>query len=90
MITRVHCIIPGQRASGFGTLPPLNQSTPRSQLRFLTEVIPIFVPVVTAAPTTSGGLLDNSNVIVAIIGVFTALIAAGVSVFTHVFKPKKE
>jgi hypothetical protein len=82
-------IIPGQTASAFGTLPPLSQyssqPTPAP-----TAVIPIIVPVVTAAPTQSGGMLDNSNVLVAIIGVFTALIAAGVSIFTHVFKAKKE
>jgi hypothetical protein len=82
-------VIPGQISSSFGTLPPLSQyssqPTPAP-----TAMVPIIIPVVTAAPTQSGGLLDNSNVLVAIIGVFTALIAAGVSVFTHVFKAKKE
>jgi hypothetical protein len=82
-------VIPGQTAHAFGTLPPLGQAS-GVPTAVPTAVVPIIVPIVTAAPTPSGGLLDNSNVIVAIIGVFTALIAAGVSVFTHVFKAKKE
>jgi hypothetical protein len=82
-------VIPGQTAHAFGNLPPLGQA-PGAPTAVPTAFIPIIIPVATAAPTPSGGLLDNSNVLVAIIGVFTALIAAGVSVFTHMFKAKKD
>ena len=56
------------------------------------SVVTVIVPViaVTPEPTQDPGLLGNSSIIVAIIGVITALIAAGVSIFTHVKPPKKE
>jgi hypothetical protein len=52
--------------------------------------VSIIVPVVTAEPTPAKGLLDNTSVIVAIIGVFTATIAAGATIFSHIMKAKKE
>jgi hypothetical protein len=55
-----------------------------------TVIVPVIVPVVTPEPTQEKGLLENSSVIVAIIGVITAIIAAGASIFTHVKPPKKE
>jgi hypothetical protein len=57
-----------------------------------TAIVTVFVPVitVTALPTQDAGLLGNSSVIVAIIGVITALIASGATIFTHVKPPKKE
>jgi hypothetical protein len=82
-------VVPGQTSHAFGTLPPLNQYS-SSPTVVPTAIVPIIVPVVTAIPTQAPGLLENSNVVVAIIGILTAIIAAGVSVFTHVSKLKKE
>jgi hypothetical protein len=83
-------IVPGKTAQGYGTLQPLSLVT--SAVPTPTVVVPVIVPVVTAAPepTRDAGLFGNSSVLVAIIGVMTALIAAGASVFTHIKPPKKE
>jgi hypothetical protein len=81
-------VIPGQTAHAFGTLPPLNQYSTATPVP--TAIVPIIVPVVTAEPTQAKGLLENSSVVVAIIGVITALIAGGAAVFPHVFKPPKK
>ena len=79
-------VVPGQTSHAFGTLPPLNQ------VSAAPTAIPIIVPVITAEPTqtASKGLLENSSVIVAIIGVITASIAAAATIFTQVNKVKKE
>jgi hypothetical protein len=79
-------VVPGQTSHAFGTLIPLNQVTAAA------TAVPIIVPVVTVAPTDTPakGLLENSSVIVAIIGVITASIAAAATIFTHVKPPKKE
>jgi hypothetical protein len=79
-------IVPGQTAHAFGTLPPLNQAAPAP------TAMPIIIPVAAPEPTTTTakGLLENSSVIVAIIGVITASVAAGATIFTHVAKVKKE
>ena len=81
-------VVPGQTSQGFGTLPPLSQD-PRPRPRFLQPLSRSSVPVVTPIPTQAQGLLENSSVVVAIIGVITAIIAAGVSIFTHVTKGKR-
>jgi hypothetical protein len=79
-------VVSGQTSHAFGTLPPLNQATAAP------TAIPIIIPVVTpeATQTAAKGLLDNSSVLVAIIGVITASIAAAATIFTHVKPPKKE
>ncbi|MDD1683768.1 MAG: PEGA domain-containing protein [Methanoregula sp.] len=83
-------IVPGKTAQGYGTLQPLSLVT--SAVPTPTVVVPVIVPVITATPepTRDAGLLGNSSVLVAIIGVITALIAAGASVFAHIKPPKKE
>ena len=70
-------VIAGKTASAFGTLPPLNlnPNTP------VATPIVVTVPV-TAEPTQQAGLLDNS-IIVAVIGVVTAVIGAVATIFTH-------
>ena len=80
-------VVPGQANHAFGTLQPLNQATSAP-----TAATPIIIPVVTAEPTQTEdkGLLGNSSVIVALIGVITASIAAGATVFTHYAKVKDE
>jgi hypothetical protein len=84
-------VVAGETTQGYGTLQPMNQIT-AAPTAVPTAIVTIFVPVitVTAQPTQDPGLLGNSSVIVAIIGVITAIIAAGASIFTHVKPPKKE
>lgn len=72
----------GETEDAFGTLQPLglNTGTP--------VATPIIVTVpVTAEPTQKEGGLDN-NILVAVIGVVTAVIGAVATLFTH--KAKKE
>lgn len=82
-------VVAGQTTQGYGTLQPMNQIT-AAPTPVPTVIVPVIVPVVTPEPTQEKGLLENSSVIVAIIGVITAIIAAGASIFTHVKPPKKE
>ncbi len=81
----------GQTTQGYGTLQPMNQVISPVPTPVATVIVPVIVPVVTANESGADtGLLGNPSVLVAIIGVITALIAAGASVFTHVKPPKKE
>lgn len=82
-------VVPGQIAQGYGTLQPLIEAVPAAPTQ---SVVTVVIPVIAATPepTQDPGLLGNSSIIVAIIGVITALIAAGVSIFTHVKPPRKE
>lgn len=82
-------IVPGQTTHAFGTLPPLSQYSP-TPTQAPAEVIPIIVTVAPTGTPQDKGVLDNSSVIVAIIGVITATIAAGATIFTHVFKGTKK
>jgi hypothetical protein len=84
-------VVPGQAAQGYGTLQPIGQTGSVAPAP-TTVIVPVYVPVVTATPgpTEDPGMLGNSSVMVAIIGVITAIIAAGASIFTHVKPPKKE
>ena len=82
-------VVAGQTTQGYGTLQPMNQIT-AAPTPIPTLIVPVIVPVVTPEPTQEKGLLENTSVIVAIIGVITAIIAAGASIFTHVKPPKKE
>jgi uncharacterized membrane protein len=81
-------VIAGQTNSAFGTLNPAQYTN--GQTTVPTTTVPVSTPVVTAEPTQEKGLLENSSIVVALIGVVTALIAAGASVFTHVFKSKEK
>ena len=84
-------VVPGQTTQGYGTLQPMNQVTTGAPTPIPTVIVPVIVPVATTAePVQEKGLLENSSVVVAIIGVITAIIAAGASIFTHVKPPKKE
>jgi hypothetical protein len=86
-------VVPGQDNQGYGTLQPMGQisATPTA---VPTVIVTVFVPVpvatATPAPTQDPGLLGNSSVVVAIIGVITAIIASAATIFTHVKPPKKE
>jgi hypothetical protein len=86
-------VVPGQPNQGYGTLQPINQITPvptTVPTPVPTMIVPIIIATPTPEPTQDPGLLGNTSVLVALIGVITALIAAGASVFTHVKPPKKE
>ena len=87
-------VVPGQANQGYGTLQPSGQVS-AAPTAVPTVVVTVFIPV-TPAPTATqkDDVWHNSSVLVAIIGVITALIAAGASIFTHVkppaSPPKKE
>jgi PEGA domain len=81
-------IVPGQITHAFGTLPPLSQYS-SAPTQATVEVVPVIVTVAPTDTPQEKGLLDNSSVLVALIGVMTALIAAGATVFTHLFKKKE-
>ena len=80
-------VVPGKENQGYGTLQPMSlvTSAPVS-----TAIVPIILATPTPTPTQDTGLLGNSGVLVAIIGVITALIASGATIFTHIKPPKKE
>jgi hypothetical protein len=83
-------VLAGQENHAFGTLQPLNQYT-GSVTPVPTTAGPIIIEVpVTPVTTPAGGPLDNPGVLVAIIGVITAAIGAAATVFSHLFKAKKE
>lgn len=87
-------IVPGQTNQGYGTLQPSGHLSV-APTAVPTAIVTVLIPV-TPAPTATqkDDPWHNSSVIVAIIGVVTALIAAGASIFTHVrppaSPPKKE
>jgi hypothetical protein len=86
-------VVPGEITQGYGTLQPISvvTSVPITVPTAIpTVIVPIIIATPTPEPTQDTGLLGNSSVLVALIGVITALIAAGASVFTHVKPPKKE
>jgi hypothetical protein len=70
-------VIAGQTASAFGTLPPLNHNVITSAATPIVITIPV-----TAETTQKEGGLDNS-ILVAIIGVATAVIGAVATLFSR-------
>ena len=82
-------VLAGQTTHAFGTLQPLNQYTaPPTPVP--TTAVPIIIEVPATAQPTQTGPLENPGVLVAIIGVITACIGAAATVFSHIFKSKKE
>ncbi|MDD1695310.1 MAG: PEGA domain-containing protein [Methanoregula sp.] len=82
-------VLAGQTTHAFGTLPPLNQVS-LAPTPVPTTPAPIIVQVPTAQPTQAQAPLENPGVIAAIIGVITATIGAIATIFSHIFKAKKE
>jgi hypothetical protein len=82
-------IVPGQTTQGYGTLQPVLQTTSAGPTPVQTVIVPVIVPG-TPAGSEETGVLENSSVMVAIIGAISVLIAAGVKVYNHVRPPKKE
>jgi len=82
-------VLAGQTTHAFGTLQPLNQYTiPPTPVP--TSAPPIIIEVPATAEPTPSGPLENPGVLVAIIGVLTATIGAAATIFSHIFKGKKE
>jgi hypothetical protein len=82
-------IVPEEENQAYGTLQPTSQVVSTEVTPVPTVIIPVIVTVATPLPTQDTGLLGNSGVLVAIIGVITAAIASGATIFTHVKPPKK-
>lgn len=85
-------VVPGDTTQGYGTLQPLNKITLVPTMvptTVATVIIPVIVAAVTPTSTQDPGLLGNSSVLVAIIGVITAIIASAATIYTHK-PPKKE
>ena len=82
-------IVPEEENQAYGTLQPTSQVVSTEVTPVPTVIIPVIITVATPLPTQDTGLLGNSGVLVAIIGVITAVIASGATIFTHVKPPKK-
>jgi hypothetical protein len=81
-------VVPDKVTYVFGTLPPLGSSVTANTATATTTVPDITVQ---ATQTSSSGSTDtNPAVIAAIIGVVTACIGAGATIFSHYAKLKKE
>jgi hypothetical protein len=82
-------VVAGQENHAFGSLVPLSgySSTHATTVATAATVIPTAAPVIivqpTAIETSSAGPLENPTVIAAIIGIVTACIGAGATIFTH-------
>lgn len=85
-------VVAGETTQGYGTLQPMNPVRSAAPTPLPTAIVTVFVPVipVTPEPTQDAGLLGNPSIIVAIIGVITAIIASAATIFTHVKPPRKE
>ncbi len=78
-------IVPGQVAQGYGTLQPLSltgQPTPAPTV--------VVIVTVTPQPTQDTGTSSSTAIVVAVLGAIGVIVAAVVSVFTHITPPKKE
>jgi hypothetical protein len=85
-------VVPGQVSHVFGTLPPLSGAAPQITQPITPATITTISPTLTLLPTqtSSGGIFDSPTVIAAVIGIITACIGAGATLFTHNAKMKKE
>jgi hypothetical protein len=82
-------VVAGETTQGYGTLQPISKVVSGAATPVPTVIVPVIVTVPTPEPTKDPGLFGNSTVLAAIIGVITALIAAGATIFTHINPPKK-
>ena len=85
-------IVPGQIASVFGLLPPLSGTVLWNSQPVTSVTVTTTPPSATVQTTqpSSGGIFENPTVIAAVIGIITACIGAGATIFTHISKTKKE
>lgn len=86
-------VVAGQRTPVYGTLQPISIGS--SQIIVATASLPAITPVPvtplesTTSPSSSGSAFENPTVIAAIIGIVTACIGAGATIFTHNANIKK-
>jgi hypothetical protein len=86
-------VVPGQVTNVFGTLPPLSgYYTSPSTVPSTAVPVTTTITEVTVKPTetASAGPFENPTVVAAIIGVITACIGAGATIYPHLSKTKKE
>jgi len=96
-------VIAGQETTEYGTLHPMNTGSPQIIVATPSAPPATAAPVVTIQPVAtepvSESPLENPTVLAALIGIVTASIGAGASIFTHKAKteaakkedePKKE
>ena len=90
-------VIAGQGTSEYGTLHPMNTGASQTIAATAATTATTAVPVTTVQPVatepSSDTPLENPTVIAALIGIVTASIGAGASIFTHkakVSEAKKE
>ncbi|MDD5142536.1 PEGA domain-containing protein [Methanoregula sp.] len=96
-------VIAGQETTEYGTLHPMSTGSPQIIVATPSAPPATAAPVITATPVAtepaSESPLENPTVIAALIGIVTASIGAGASIFTHKAKteavkkedePKKE
>lgn len=82
-------VVPGQDNSAFGTLPPLSgySTAPSTTVVTAATAVPTAAPIIivqpTATETSSAGVMENPTVIAAVIGIITAAIGAGATLYTH-------
>jgi hypothetical protein len=79
----------GKDATLFGTLNPVGLPPVRVTSPSITSSAEPAITV-NVSPTPGSGVLENPGVLVAIIGVITASIGAIATIFSHIFKAKKE
>ena len=82
-------VVPGQVTHVFGTLQPLGGHVDSATTQALVTT-PALVATVQPTATSTSSPLENPTVIAAIIGIITASIGAGATIFTHFAKMKKE
>jgi hypothetical protein len=85
-------VVPGQVTNVFGTLPPLSGAASPSSQPVTSVPVTTTAPAATVQPTqtSSGGIFESPAVIAGVIGIITACIGAGATIFTHISKTKKE
>lgn len=85
-------VVPGQVTHVFGTLPPLSGAASQFSQPVTSAPVTTTAPAATVQPTqtSSGGVFDSPIVIASVIGIITACIGAGATIFTHTMKMKKE
>jgi hypothetical protein len=90
-------VLPGEVSNVFGTLPPVTGYYTQLSTAPVTPVsTTATVPAETVQPSQTSspgpsGPLENPTVLAAVIGgLITAAIGASATIFTHVWKPKKE
>jgi WD40 repeat protein len=79
----------GKDTKLFGTLNPVGLPPAQATSPSITT-LPEPANTVNVSPTPGSGVLENSGVLVAIIGVITASIGAIATIFSHISKAKKE